>query len=97
MPSAILRVTPSDYDAWHALHLAVVREHGAGAGLVSEAIYRDHDEPGTIVVIQQLESIERFREFLATPFMQDTIAKAPIEAPPTVWFVDEEETIDVLN
>ena len=97
MPTTIARVTPVDYDAWHEMHMNVMREHGRAAGMISEVIYRDHDDPRTLVVVQGIESVDRIKEFLASPFMQETIAKAPIEGPPTFWFVDEVETIDIAG
>ncbi len=97
MPSSIVRVTPTDYDAWHEVHLQVMREHGARVGFISEVIYRDHDDPRTVIVLQHFESLERVQEFANSPFMQETIAKAPIEGPPTSWFLDEAEAIDIAS
>ena len=64
MPSAIARVTPTDYDAWYALHIQVVREHGASAGIISEVLYKDHDDPRTVVLVQHIESVEKLLGFL---------------------------------
>ena len=97
MPTQIARVTPVDYDSWHALHMEVMRDHGASAGFITETIYRDHDDPRAVVIVATIESIERMQEFLLSPFMQETIAKSPIEGPPTFWFLDEEETIDIAT
>ena len=97
MPNVIARVTPTDYDAWHRLHIDVMREHGGRVGITSEVIYSDHNEPRTIVVVQQCESVEKHKEFMASPFVQDTIAKAPIEGPPSLWYVDEAEVVDITK
>ena len=97
MPSSIVRVTPTDYDAWHTLHIGVLREHGARVGITSEVIYRDHDNPRTLVILQHFTSLERMQEFLASPFMQEAIKKAPIEGPPTFWFLDEQEVVDIAS
>ena len=97
MPSSVVRVTPTDYDAWHGLHIGMMREHGARASITSEVIYRDHDDPRTLVVVQHFTSLERYQEFLASPVVQEAIAKAPIEAPPMFWFLDEEEVVDIAS
>ena len=97
MPHAIVRVTPTDYDAWHALHMEVLREHRGKLGLISEVIYRDHHDPRTVVLLQHFESFDRHKEFMASPLIQETIAKAPIEGPPTLWYVDEAEVIAVAK
>lgn len=97
MPHAIVRVTPTDYDAWHALHMEVMREHGSRMGMISEVVYRDHDDPRTVVLLQQFESFDKHKEFMASPFAQETIAKAPIEGPPTFWYVNEAEVIAIAN
>ncbi len=97
MPSVIARVTPTDYDAWHKLHIDVLREHGTRVGITSEVIYRDHDDPRTVVILQHFASFESHKEFMASPFMQETIEKAPIEGPPTLWYVDEAEVVDTTK
>lgn len=93
MPTSIARVTPTDYDAWHAVHMEVVQQHGKEVGMISEVIYRDHDDPRTVVAVQQIESIARIQEFFASPYMQERIAEAPIESPPVFWFLDEVEVL----
>lgn len=94
MPITIARVTPTDFDAWHEVHMRVIRERGAEVGMISEVIYRDRDDPRTLVIVQQVESIERVAAFLASAEMQRTIGEAPIEGPPTFWLLDEAEVID---
>jgi hypothetical protein len=95
VPTAIARVTPVDHEAWYALHLDTVRHHGRAIGIVDETLYRDHQEPRTVVLVQTIVSIEQFQDAFATDELQQIIANAPIEGPPTFWFLDTVERIDV--
>ncbi|MFN0096366.1 MAG: hypothetical protein ACKVVT_16520 [Dehalococcoidia bacterium] len=95
MPASIVRVTPTDFDAWHRAHLAGVTRFGRAMGLVLETIYRDHDDPRTVVIVQVVEDIDRFRAVIASPEFQETVAAAPIDGPPVFWSLDLVNTLDV--
>jgi quinol monooxygenase YgiN len=94
MATAIARLTAPDYEAWRSEHTEAIRSSADAFGLVSEVIYRDHEDPNTIVLVQQLESIEKAQLFLASPAFQGLVDRAPVEAPPTFWFLDKLEDVD---
>ena len=92
MPHLILRVTPTDYDAWHELHGEYL-ERWKAAGVRSEVICRDHSEPDTVVIIQEVADLGRMVEFLESAEIREAMGAAPIQAMPEVWFLDDVERI----
>jgi hypothetical protein len=90
MAHLILRVTPTDYDAWHALHDQYL-EHWKTAGVRSELICRDRDDPETVVIIQEVEDLDRMVEFLESPEIREAMGAAPIQSMPQIWFLDDVE------
>ena len=91
MPWAVGRVTPVDYDGWHQIHAEQLDNLKTLGGVLSEVLCRDHEEPRTVTLIQEIEDIEKLRAFLGSQEMQEVIASAPIEGPPTFYFLDEQE------
>jgi quinol monooxygenase YgiN len=91
--TAIARLTSSDYEAWRREHTEAIKSSAEAFGLVSEVIYRDHDDPDVIVLVQELESTEKAQAFLASPAFQGLVDRAPVEAPPSFWFLDKVEEI----
>jgi hypothetical protein len=83
MATLVVRVTPPDLDEWYALHIAQV-ENFKKAGVTSEVMYRDRNEPGTVVGILDVEDPDRFFAWLAT-------AAGPARYRPTIWVLDEVE------
>jgi quinol monooxygenase YgiN len=88
----ILRVTPTDYEAWHELHLGQV-ENMKGATVKSDTLYRDQSDGKSLVVVQEVEDVEAFMAFFSSPELQKIIEEAPIEAPPEMWICDELERV----
>ena len=95
MPLAIGRFTPSDYDVWHAVHVESVRRFREELGLLSDLVFRDHDDPRSVEVLMEVESIEKFQEFIAGPTQQELASQAKLEDDPTFWFVDKVEEVDL--
>ncbi len=91
MPWAIIRVTPVDYDAWHELHTSQIENLKTHGGVLSEVLCRDHDDPRTVMIIQEIEDVGKLQAFFGSPEMQELIASAPVEGPPTFYFLDEQE------
>lgn len=91
MPWIVIRVTPTDYDAWHEVHTSQLENLRTKGTVRSEVITRDQDDPRTLVLIQQCDDLKAVQDFLALPEIQEVIAKAPIEGPPSFWMLEELE------
>jgi quinol monooxygenase YgiN len=95
MPLAIGRFTPTDYDTWHRVHVDSVQRFTAELGALSDVIHRDHADPRTVVVVMEIESVEKFQAFIATEAHQTLVSQATLEGPPVFWFVDRVEEVDL--
>lgn len=93
MATAIARLASPDYEAWRSEHTEAIRSSAEAFGLVSEVIYRDHDDPDVIVLVQEIESIEKAQAFLASPAFQGLVDRAPVDAPPSFWFLEKVEEV----
>jgi hypothetical protein len=88
LPTVIVRTSPADLGGWlehHAASHPLLRR----GGFISERILRDADDPDALIVLMEIESIERWRAFLRTPEAQSEIARAPVLRPPTMTLAEE--------
>jgi hypothetical protein len=88
MATIIVQVTPTDYAAWHEVHMKVLGRLQE-ASVTSDVIYRSLEDPRKIVVIQEVGDLEKFQAWVSSPEAQSIIASAPIEAPPVFLAVEE--------
>lgn len=95
MPFAIGRFTPTDYDVWHDVHLESVRRFSEKLGLVRDIVYRDHDDPQTLVVILEIESVDKYQAFVASPTHAELVSRAKVDGEPTFWYLDKVEEVDL--
>jgi sugar/nucleoside kinase (ribokinase family) len=83
MATIIVRVETDDVDRWYAEHMTALPAFRA-AGVVSEVMYSDRDQPNARVGVLEVEDVERFFGFLAQ-------AAGPSRYRPTLWVLDEME------
>ena len=95
MPMAITRITPIDYDAWHAVHVEAVRRFKDEMTLQTSVIYRDYDDPRTVVLLFEVEDVEQFKAIIATETFAGLGAQGALEGDPTFWFADHVEDVDL--
>jgi len=85
MTTIVVRVEPDDPDAWYADHMAQV-ENFRAAGVTSEVMLRDVNQPNARVGILEVEDAERFFAFLRAPG-----SEGPAKYQPTMWVLEEIE------
>jgi heme-degrading monooxygenase HmoA len=71
------RFRPENYEAWrafHGRHLDLV----TSAGVVSDRICRDVEDPERIVVIVEVDDFERYAAFAASPEFQAMAQSSPV-------------------
>jgi hypothetical protein len=95
LPVAIFRLTPTDYDHWHDVHVRAVRQYQNELSLISDSIYRDHDDPRVAMVLMEIESIEMFQTFTASETFAGLVAEAKLEGDPIFWVLDKAEEVDL--
>lgn len=81
MATILVRVEPEDPDAWYADHMKVIPAFKE-AGVASEVMYRDRNEPNARVGILEVDDVDRFFAFLSQ-------AAGPRHYRPMLWVLDE--------
>ena len=82
MPICVLREQLADYDAWKAgfyAHFDANAEQFRDAGVVVEAVYRDADDPNTVLVMHRFGSREQAEAFMDDPGAKATMAAAGVD------------------
>jgi quinol monooxygenase YgiN len=74
MTTFLVRHRVADYDAWRAVY-DTAAEMQRNAGVTEAAVYRDEDDPNTVLVLHRFGSRAE-----AESFMGDADAKAAMEA-----------------
>lgn len=90
MAKVIVQHHVADYDRWLPVfteHEAVRRQHGA----TGHSINRDAADPNLIVVLNDFESLDGARGFMADPSLPGVMGRAGVDSEPIVWLVDEAE------
>ena len=88
MPAIIVRHTVEDFDTWrphYEEHAVVRRQYG-----VSDArVYRDAAAANDVVIVFQVEDLDRAREFVTSDDLRETMERAGVVSAPTVWFLND--------
>ena len=77
----IVRLTPTDYEAWRQHHVEQV-EFMKAVGVVSDRICRDVSDSTKLVVVVEVDDIDRYMAAFASPEGQAAAARAPLTGPP---------------
>lgn len=83
MAIIIARVESDDLDTWYAEHMKAIPTLKE-AGVISEVMYRDRNQPNARIGILEVNEVDRFFAFLAR-------AAGPKKYRPTLWVLDEME------
>jgi heme-degrading monooxygenase HmoA len=88
MATVIVQHHVEDYDRWLPLykeHGEVRRAHG-GTG---HQIYRTADDPNALVIVNDFESLEGAKAFMADPSLKEVMANAGVNSEPKAWLCDD--------
>jgi quinol monooxygenase YgiN len=90
MATLIVTHRVSSFDTWKAAydgHEPRRRE----AGFTSASVLRDNADPNLVTVVMQTPSLDRAKAFAGSAELKETMAKAGIQGPPEVRFLDDVE------
>lgn len=86
VPGAIVSHRVTSFDAWKKVFDADAGRR-ATAGIVGHAVNRGLEDPNLVVVYLQATTPEQIRGFVGSPELKDVMAKAGVEGPPRIAFV----------
>jgi hypothetical protein len=90
LPGAIVRHEVADFKTWKKAFDEHAVARGA-AGIVGHAVNRSVEQPNLVVTYLQAESLEKLREFAASPNLKETMQKAGVQGQPAISFVTGQE------
>ena len=89
MASMFARHKVADYAAWKREYDAFDKKaHGVKAACV----YRDADDPSTIIVTHTFEDVKKAKEFTNSEDLRSTMERAGVQGAPEIWFGEDIES-----
>lgn len=94
MPFAFVRHRVSNFEVWRAFFDGdSLRQREAG--VLSRRVYQAAEDRYDVTVVLEVESRDRFREFLDDPSVKEFFAKAGLVSPPEVSFWEDRGGMDL--
>jgi hypothetical protein len=77
----------SDYANWREVYneVAPLQKH---AGVLSEDVYRNEEEPNDITVTHDFATLADAKAFVQSPELHEAMGRAGVLGAPTVWFAN---------
>ena len=88
MATVIVQHHVEDFDRW----LPVYKEHGEvrrAHGGTGHQIFRTADDPNDLVIINEFDSPEGAKAFMADPSLKEIMGRAGVNSEPRVWLCDD--------
>lgn len=88
MPYIVIRHRVRNFETWKAVYddHASVR---AAAGSIGARLFRDVDSPDEVVVLIEASDLDKFRTFIDSDDLRETMQRAGVIGPPDFHFLDE--------
>ena len=89
-PQILIRHKVSDYEAWKRVfedHSVTRASHGSLGG----RLFRNADDSSEVVMLLEVEDLDRAREFVASDDLREKMAEAGVSDQPDVYFLAPEE------
>lgn len=90
MASMFVRHKVNDHNQWKRAYddFASVRKQ---SGVTSASVYRDLDDPNTIIVTHQFPNMSAALDFANSDDLQSAMEQAGVNGRPEIWFGDDVE------
>ena len=92
MASIVIRVKVADYAAWKRVYDEFDWFRKA-TGITAASVYRDADEPNTVLVVQRYKDMNGAHEFAESAELPAGMARGGVQGPPEIWFVEDIEHV----
>ncbi len=87
MPYLLIRHKVEDYDRWKQAfddHASLRQAAGSKGGY----LFRNADNPNEIVLIVEMEDLERARQFVGSDDLRQAMQQAGVTGPPEIQFLE---------
>src|SRR6478752_10863167 len=96
MGMLIVRHKVKDYGKWRPVF---DRHAGAqkSAGLTNPRVFRSSDDKNEVVILFDTDGTKKAKDFVASPNLKETMAKAGVMDRPTVFFLESAQPPKVMG
>ncbi len=96
MGTLIIRHKVKDYGKWRPVFN---RHAGAqkSAGLTNPRVFRSSDDKNEVVILFDTDGTKKAKDFVSSPDLKETMAKAGVMDRPTVFFLESTEPPKVME
>lgn len=88
MTTVLVRHKVNDYTKWKAV-LDETKPMAKSYGVKEQRVLRSSVDPNEIVVINEVESLSRAKQFAESKDLRDAMQRAGVVEAPSVYFLDE--------
>ena len=90
MATLFVRHQVKDYGQWKRVYdqFAPTRKK---LGVTAAGVYRDADEPNTLVVTHEFKNLDAARAFSGSEELRSAMTEAGVDGPPEMWFTEDIE------
>ena len=88
MATVIVQHKVKDFAEWKKTFDSAI-EMRKSAGELSAQVFRDAEDPNSLTVINQWDSIENAQKFVQSPELKAAMEKAGVAGPPMITFLNE--------
>ena len=93
MTTIIVRHKVADFAKWKSFYDSVDSFHKSHE-VKSAQVFRSADSPNEIIILSEMENIEKARKFAQDPGLKDAMQKGGVVDQADVYFVEKVETIN---
>jgi heme-degrading monooxygenase HmoA len=88
MASMIVQQKVKDFAEWKKVYDSASNLRVSNGG-ISDKIYRDANDPNSITVIFNWDSLENAQRYANSPELKEAMAEAGVLGPPNIFFLNE--------
>jgi hypothetical protein len=94
MPYLLIRHKVKDYETWKPLfdeHSNARGSYGSKGG----PLFRSADDPTEVVVLLEVDDLDRARAFTQDPDLRETMQRAGVTDQPDLYFLEQAEVLSM--
>jgi quinol monooxygenase YgiN len=88
MASMFVRHKVTNFDNWKREYDAFDKK---AHGVIAASVYRDADDPSTIIVTHTFKDVSTAKEFTNSDDLRSTMERAGVQGPPEIWYGEDIE------
>ena len=91
MAMLFVRHKVADFGAWKQVYDTGGRRSQEAGSVLEESVYRDPDDPNTVIVTHKFPDMATARRFVNLDTLKQAMKQGGVQGTPTFWFGEEVE------